>query len=323
MRKRIFEKLKDKYRNYEANILAENYPHFNNHKIGIDSSLQPLVLIYSNNLPTFKAAPRKLNLIEIAFNQLCVVGNLECGSKEARYTILKLKSDNPDLQDYFLKICTLILSILGDIPKVEKVQREVVKVIELFSNLSNPPKKTIQGLFAELIIINESTHSDLLVEAWHTNNYDLDDFNDGKCCLEVKSTIEKERIHSFSHNQLINKDHNSFVASTLIKYSGAGTSLMQLADRIELKLTEIKNKIKLNEIITSVIGKDFNLISDVLFDYEYSASSVKLYKTNKIYRIDDAAIPKEVTGVSYFVNLSQKEENSNIEKVGFLKFIRI
>jgi len=321
MEKEIFEKLKVQYNNIDKDILAEQYPNLGNHKIGIDSSLQPIILIFANNHPSYRVAPRKLELIDIAFNQLCKVNDITLGSTEERFTILKLKSDNSDLQNYFFKICNLILSTLGSTPNVEDVHQEVLKIIKLFSNLQSPPKNTIQGLFAELIIINESTNPDALIEAWHPNNNDLDDFNDGKCSLEIKSTTKSGRLHTFSHNQLINKNEYSYVASILIKYSGIGTSLNQLAEKIEIQLVSIKNKIKLNELITDIIGKDYFKSSEIKFDYGYSASSVKFFKTKNISHIKPDAIPIDISKLNYCVDLSYKEKSDVLINEGFFSFI--
>ena len=132
----IFNKLKTVYEVENGNILAESHPEFSNHKIGVDSTLQPIILIHATSSPSYNVPSRKLELIDIFFNQLCTVNFLNSSLIESRYTILKLKSDNPELQKYFFKIGALFLSILGHNPKVQEVHKEVLMVIDMFSNFS-------------------------------------------------------------------------------------------------------------------------------------------------------------------------------------------
>jgi hypothetical protein len=318
----VFNKLKTAYQVENGNILAESYPNFDNHKIGIDSSLQPIILIHAISKQEYNVPSRKLELIDIFFNQLCVVNDMNSGSSESRYTILKLKSDHPDLQQYFLNICALFLTILGNTPNVKKVHKEVLKVVDMFSSLSSPPKKSIQGLFAELLIINESLNCDKLIEAWHPIQFDIDDFNDGISNLEVKSTTNTKRVHSFSHDQLVNKNDLSCVASILIKFSGKGINLLELLGIIENRVVELKNRVKLNQIFLSIVGDNYNHLSDIFFDYRYSFESIKFYKTNEIDHIDPSAISSEISNIKYSVDLSSNSENTSVEKKGFFQFLK-
>jgi len=316
----VFNKLKAAYEVESGKILAESYPNFSNHKIGIDSSLQPIILIHAISKQEYNVPSRKLELIDIFFNQLCVVNYLDSGSSESRYTILKLKSNNPDLQQYFLNICALFLAILGNAPSVKSVHKEVLKVVDMFSSLSSPPKKSVQGLFAELIIINKSLNCDKLIEAWHPVQFDLDDFNDGICNIEVKSVAGVDRKHEFSHNQLINKNDLSYVASILIKYSGKGLSILELLRIIEKRIIKLENRVKLNQLFLSIVGDNYELLSDIIFDFNYSMESIKFFKTNEITHVDPSAISSEISNLKYNVDLSNNEKYTLRERKGILRF---
>lgn len=316
----VFNKLKTAYEVESDKILAENHPNFGNHKIGIDSSLQPIILIHATSKQEYNVPSRKLELIDIFFNQLCEVKDLRSGSSESRYTILKLKSDNPDLQQYFLNICGLFLAILGNTPNVKTVHKEVLLVVDMFSSLSSPPKKSIQGLFAELIIISKSVNCDKMIEAWHPVQFDIDDFNDGVSSLEVKSSTGSNRVHTFSHEQFLNKNDLSYVASILIKYSGKGVNILELLSIIEKRIIKLENRVKLNQLFLSIVGDNYDHLSDVIFDFEYSMESIKFFKTNEVSHINPSAISSEISNLKYNVDLSNNKKYTLREKKGILRF---
>ena len=318
----VFNKLRVAYEIESSNILAENFPNFDNHKIGVDSSLQPIILIHATSKQEYNVPSRKLEFIDIVFNQLCQVNYLDSHSSESRYTIIKLKSDNPDLQQYFFNICALFLGILGNTPNVKSVHKEVLKVVDMFSSLSSPPKKSVQGLFAELILINKSLNCDKLIEAWHPVQFDLDDFNDGICNIEVKSVAGFDRKHEFSHNQLVNKNELSYVASILIKYSGNGLNILELLSIIEKRLTKLENRVKLNQLFLSIVGDNYDLLSDIIFDFNYSMDSIKFFKTNEITHIDPSAISSDISNIKYKVDLRNINEAILYKPKGILEYLK-
>ena len=67
---------------------------------------------------------------------------------------------------------------------------EIEKLINLFTKFSKPALKTIQGLWAELLIIEQSKNPDYLIQSWHSSTTDKYDFNDGIDKIEVKSTFK-------------------------------------------------------------------------------------------------------------------------------------
>jgi UDP-3-O-[3-hydroxymyristoyl] N-acetylglucosamine deacetylase/3-hydroxyacyl-[acyl-carrier-protein] dehydratase len=98
-----------------------------------------------------------------------------------------LKTDIEYLQEYFLKIVFVLLRNLSDKPLLKDLKIEIDKLINLFSKFTKPPLKTIQGLWAELLIIEQSKNPDYLIQSWHNSSSDKYDFNDGIDKIEVKS----------------------------------------------------------------------------------------------------------------------------------------
>ena len=277
-----FLALKSINKELSANMLADDYPQLCNHKIAIDENQKPLILLHSVDSGNFKLSSRRLRLIDISFNQSCKITEVNGQEKISNFTIIKLKTDDESLQRYFFRVCNLFISEIGNEPKIEKVQSELTKLIHLFSKLSVRPKKTIQGLFAELVVINCSSGKDKLVEAWHREANDLFDFNDSIIKIEVKSTVRLNPIHRFSHEQLNQGGDNTYIASVLIRNSGSGKDIFALSHDIQIELQNIENKIKLNDIIAETLGSDISNADESIFDYEYSKSSLKFIASNQI-----------------------------------------
>ena len=144
-----------------------------------------------------------LDLISVLFNQQCSL-KLEEADKtiDNTYTIVALKTDNTDLTNYFIDVICIVLKRIGDEPNPKLLESEIEKLVELFHCFSKPPRKTIQGLWAELFVIEKSISPEYLIQSWHTETNDIFDFNDGIDKLEVKSTSRGKRMHSFSLSPL-------------------------------------------------------------------------------------------------------------------------
>jgi hypothetical protein len=96
----------------------------------------------------------------------------------------------------------IIIERLGNKPLLEQIKIEIEKIESLFLKLSKSSKASFIGVWGEVFLIETSNNPDVLIEAWHKNSNDLFDFNDGKDKIEVKTTTQKIRRHSFAIGQL-------------------------------------------------------------------------------------------------------------------------
>lgn len=299
---KIFLELQRKEFADSAYINVESVPYSQFHKIGIAVDGFPVFFVKCNSLE--KSIDINLEFISVLFSQDCQIKESEKVSTDI-YTIVVLKTLNRDLQQYFTDVFSIILQQLPEVPTERELYKEVRKVIDLFSSINNPPRKSLQGLWCELLIIEKSNDVDRMINSWHVSPNDKYDFNDGKDKLEVKSTSREFRIHKFSLEQL-NPNPNSqlLIASVFALESGIGKSVLELRDLILLKTSNIASKLKLNETLYKTIGSDYVKIADVFFDYQFAVDRLAYYNYSDIPSIDVNHIPLEISSVSFDCDLS-------------------
>ncbi|MES2799818.1 MAG: PD-(D/E)XK motif protein [Bacteroidota bacterium] len=310
---KVFLELQHRESQTHDYITVESVPFLPHHKIGISTDGYPLFFVKCDNQT--KSIDLNLELISVLFSQECSINEKENKSNEI-YTIVLLKTLNRDLQQYFTDVFSIILQHIEPIPTEKELYGEVRKVIDLFSTISKPPLKSIQGLWAELLVIEKSTNPEYLVNAWHVSPSDKYDFNDSKDKLEVKSTTKSKRIHRFSIEQLNNNPNSDLlIASIFVIETGTGKSILDLRDNIIYKISDIKVKLRLNEIIYKTIGNEYEKLGDIFFDYQQASDSLSFYEVMDIPRIHINAIPVQITNVTFDCDLTniptilEKEQN--------------
>ena len=283
-------------------VSVESVPFSQHHKIGISSDGYPLFFVKCDNYS--KSININLELISVLFSQECSIREKTSASNEI-FTIVLLKTLNRDFQQYFTDVFSIILQQIEPIPTEKDLYREVRKVIELFSSISKPPVKSIQGLWAELLVIEKSIEPVYLINSWHISPSDKFDFNDGKDKLEVKSTTKSKRIHRFSIDQLNNNPGSDLlIASTFVIETGTGISILDIRDMIVSKINNINVQLRLNEIIYKTMGNEYEKLGDMFFDYQLATDSLSFYRVTDIPRILISAIPSQVSNVTFDSDLT-------------------
>lgn len=276
------------------------------HKIGISADKCPMFFIECSS--TKPALDVNLELISVNFNCKCQLfedDQQDAKTFENTYTIIQLKSDSIDFQQYFVEVVALALGTLPELPTHSQLKIEIQKLIDLFSRFNKPPKKTVQGLWAELFIIEQAKYPEYLIRAWHSSPEDKFDFNDGQDKIEVKSTSQSRRIHSFSAEQLNpNRNAGLIIASMFVINTGIGKSVFDLINMICLKVTNPALQYRLKEIVGQTVGNDFEKISCIYFDYQQAIDNLQFYDFKNIPTINISDIPEEVYDVHFNCDLS-------------------
>ena len=275
---------------------AASLPFTNQHKIGISIDGFPLFFIecYVLSYNCYKS-----------FSVVC----------QSRFaTIVSLKTTNIDFQRYFIEVVCLMLKQMPNNPTQKQIKTEIQKLVELFSRFTQPPKKTIQGLWAELLIIDQAKKPEYLIQSWHSFSEDKFDFNDGHDKIEVKSTSQLRRVHHFAYEQLNpNKNSNLIIASVFVIQTGKGKSIFDLKESIFKKVTNLQLQLKLNEVIFQTLGNDFEKIFDVYYDYQQAIDTLEFYDGKDIPNIKKEQIPAEITNVHFDCDLSEISTLKNKE----------
>jgi len=302
---KIFQELKDVSPTNGDSFVIASLPSMKNHKIGITQNGQPIFFIKCDNTTKSKTLDTNLEFISVQFNRQCQLINQNKKTEEGIYTIILLKTDIEYLQEYFLKIVFVLIRNLADKPLLKDLKIEIDKLINLFSKFTKPPLKTIQGLWAELLIIEQSKNPDYLIQSWHSSSSDKYDFNDGIDKIEVKSTLKSRRIHNFSIEQLTpNKNSQLLIASIFTIETGTGTNVSDLIEKIVNRIKDKNLSFRLNELAALTLGKDFEKSFDVFFDYQFALDSIQFYQSSDIPTIQQNNIPSNIMNVRFDCDLS-------------------
>lgn len=305
---RIFQKLKEESDSKTDGFVIASLPSVKNHKIGVSAEDLPMFFIKCGDSNSAKSLDYNLEFISVQFDRECQLLTNGKQAVKGFYTVISLKTDSIDLQKYFLEVVFLLVKNLPPVPTLKELKVEVEKLINLFTQFSKPPQKTIQGLWAELLVIERSKNPDYLIQSWHNETTDKFDFNDGIDKIEVKSTSKSKRIHSFSIEQLNpNKNSNLIIASVFTTETGKGASIFDLLESIGKKIIDKNLFFRLNEITAKTLGKNFEKTFDVFFDYQLAVDSLVFYESESIPKIDVSAVPKELSNIRFDSDLSKIE----------------
>lgn len=278
---------------FTVDTIIEGRPH----KIGI--SPEGHVLIFVECSDEKVTSNIKLKMFNVTFNRLCKLNNRE-NTEEKKYGIIKLISNNSDIQKYFLDVMCIVLKKLPTLPKVEQLKREVSKVVSLFTSMPQISKETVKGLWAELFVIERSKNPLYLLKSWHVSTEDKYDFNDGIDKIEVKATSNEERIHHFAIEQLHpNKESQLLIASLIVVNSGLGKGIFDLVDSISSRVTDTDALLKLNEEVLQTIGSHIEEAKEYKYDYTLAKDNLKYYNYKDIPAIDIKNVPLGVSSVHF------------------------
>lgn len=305
---KIFQTLQNQHSTSSGGFTIAPLPFVENHKIGISENGQPMFFIKCNDHSKSKSLDTSLEFISVQFNRECQLISSEKKVTTGIYTILSLKADSIDLQEYFIEVVSIVIRKLSDLPSLKELQTEIGRLIDLFSKFSKPPSKTIQGLWSELFVIEQSRQPAYLINSWHTSSDDKFDFNDGSDKVEVKSTSKSRRVHSFSIEQLQpNANSNLLIASVFTIETGMGKSIFDLVESIGKRITDFNLLIRINTIIADTIGKDFEKAFEVYFDYQLAIDTVAFYDFERIPAIKLGSVPNGVLNVRFDSDLTDIE----------------
>lgn len=278
-----------------------------NHKLGVSKEGYPKFFLMTSD--TISNKPNTaLNILTVEYNLTCTFVDDSENKQVRHYTVLTLRSVDETLQGDFIDLVVMMICRLPLVPSKKEIAIEVENLISIFSAMTCPPRKKIQGLWAELLVIEQSINPESLIAAWHSSPTAKYDFTLGRDKLEVKSTSSENRTHHFSLDQLIPSAHSNIViASTIVRESGAGNggiSIEGLSDKICEQVDSVDARIRLATIIAETLGTDFARAKDVYFDYVEACDKLKFYDATDIPGVDKDAVQAGVTGVGFTSDLS-------------------
>lgn len=274
------------------------------HRLGITPEGYPIFFIACSS--SERVSDIILRLFKVLFNRQCTISDTVTGSDiQDTFSIIQLSSLNPDFQKYFLEVVYLLLCRLEDKPTVNVLKAEISKLLSLFTSVKSISREVVRGLWAELILIKQSSTPSYLIRSWHVMPEDKFDFNDGIDKIEVKSTNGSKREHTFALEQLKpNKGSRLLIASMFVSQTGVGKTIFDIVDDISSNISDVDVLFKLREETTQTIGTHIEEVSSMFFDENVSLDSLQFFDYTSIPSINTENVPPEVTGVHFRSDLS-------------------
>lgn len=247
-------------------------------------------------------------LLSVEYNMLCNIIEGDLIYDNERFTIITLRSENEKFQKMFIDVFLMMLDTLPKNPSNIDLASKIESLLSIFSKLKRKPVHKLQGLWAELLVIEQSIDSTNVARAWHSMPNSKYDFTMGGDKIEVKSTKGENRIHHFSLDQL-NPSPNSrlLICSVIVRESAKddnGLSVFDLYDRINLKIKDSEVRMHISEILIETLGSDFYSAQKKYFDHKEACDRMAFFECKDIPKIKRDSIPALVTEVKFSVDLS-------------------
>jgi hypothetical protein len=279
----------------------------NAHKLGKDEGGCPCLLIATGLAAKSRVrVPLVLENLAVLFDLRCQVSSANKPQQLGTFTVLKCVAADPVVRSYFLSLLSGISAAIGRRSDRVKVAAVVGDLVELFRALGNPPKKEIQGLWGELLLIHQSKDPITLASAWRCETGDRYDFNKGAERIEVKTTSQKPRQHHFSLEQLCPpRGARLVVASIIVQRSGAGLSVFDLLDAIRGKTAQQPQlHLRLTRQLHETLGSAWQSARNIRFDFEAAVESLRYFDGAQIPKVS-LPLPDGVSHVSFVASLER------------------
>lgn len=251
---------------------------------------EPVLLLATEARATPRADIR-LKHIYVAFEKQFEVSNAAIGKKEVKaFCKFSCNSESSHLHRYFVELMAATAKSHDGILSQHEADSVVTVLLELFRRLAQPPRKSIAGLWGELLLVYLATAAGPFVEAWHSTTTDSFDFDFKDLRIEVKTTERSTRVHEFSLHQVRPGRENDYVASVMLSRSSAGESVLDLALQIAKRLNDIQSA-RLWGLVLETLGDDAESADEVLFDVKSASDSLVFIPSTLIpapYIADDA-----------------------------------
>lgn len=303
--KKTYDKLPLPQKTSPNSFSAKAIKGFENHRIAKNFNDNPsLLILISEDKQDFFVANQSLYNIKVTHNIKCEIEK-DYNVSHNNFSVVSYIGQSDEVKDVFLKTCQVLVESLGQYPSNKKIKHTVEKFIELFKAIKEQPKKSIQGLWSELFLIDQSNFPEKVILGWHSIPEEKFDFSFAKLRIEVKSSMSESRTHHFSLSQL-NPIYGTdiIIASILLNRSVVGLNIVDLIDKINGKLDNFpKQKEKLHLLVYSTLGAYVEKANEIKFDYKLAKESLQFYKSEDIPKIETANIPKEVSNVRFTSNL--------------------
>jgi hypothetical protein len=222
--------------------------------------------------------------------------------------VIATKSREGWLVKTFLELIAMLFDT-GVNSEPESVKKLITDLVSLFRALTQPSRKSTQGLWGELFLIDQSTDVNLAVGSWHTTPNDRYDFAHSHERVEVKTTTGP-RIHMFSHAQLIPVEGlRVTIASLVLSISDVGATCADLVLQILPKLkSESARRLFVDQVVRT-LGDSWNNTGSLKYDLDHAKQGLRYFNVLDVPKILET-VPPNVHGLKYQSDLQAAAETT-------------
>lgn len=273
----------------------------------------PVVLIAAAAECAYPAI--NLRHLEVDFCARCRISEPKGTETEGGFVLVSGRELTPELVTLFLRVMDGVLRTVPDPPQPDEVRQAIYDAAELFRALEMPPRRDVQGLWAELFVMASSDDPATWVQAWRGSPKEKFDFAFDSLRLDVKSTQASRRIHGFSLEQLLPPDGcKAYVVSVLMRELGSGVGVLELAERLAAAVREsdgLVSKIWRNTIET--LGRDCGDVSDLRFDERHARQTMRFVAAEFVPR--PRTLDRGVTNVHFDSDIDEVTHQVGVKRL--------
>ena len=213
------------------------------------------------------------------------------------FTIISYIEDDSELRDFFFNFFEDLLKEEKN-QTAKKIRQSINNLSKLFSHRKKASRKTMMGLWSELIIILLAEDSDLWAEKWHSQNRATFDFEFNNKGVDVKSFGGHNREHKFQIEQLNNESvEQTLILSMCLKESDSGLTIFDVLNKINTKIKKESNKQKISKLLFSLAGK--KITNSTRFNFDIATKTLILMKGVDIPKLNPANTPLGVSEIKF------------------------
>jgi len=221
------------------------------------------------------------------------------------FSLISCVSDDSALQGYFLDFLDTLVQMMGERPTATVISESMNRLLDLFAALRLSPRTTVQGAWAELLLVSEALDPMTMAAAWHRSPGETYDFNAGAERIEVKSSSTGQRQHHFTYEQLDPPEGvELLVASVLVERTAGGPSIRDLLGKLRTTLAASPDLLQhVEETLAQTLGGTLVDALEQSYDRELALGSLLFFHSNDVPRLT-APFPPGVSDVAFTSDLS-------------------
>lgn len=268
----------------------------------------PVLLLHDASAASYLPAISLKN-VSVQFHSTCRVVTAT-GTIEDQFAVVSCDASVPELYELFVRCFAAAAEQLTTTAETNELENCLQGLLDLFRALSRPSSREITGLWAELFVITRCQDISRALNAWHVDQFERFDFSWPGGCLEVKATVNAQRVHDFALEQLqVPLNGQGLVASVLLQPLSGGVGVIDLARRIETLVESAPLlRQKLWENVAATLGSEFSDRIDRRFDPSFAERNLAVFAMSDIPAPDRPADAR-VTGIRFRADLSSVQSS--------------